>query len=441
MRELEAAGVPTTGKAVEDFVLNKAKRSGDANKVAADFDELLENMPDAKRKLQTLADEKTTSAAAAKAKTEAAKAKNTADNTAKTAEAKATTAKTKAEKTLRQELEAAATASEKSEATNKISAGESQRTNKRAVSGKVKTAVTDKAKAGEAAEKTRRKARSSANTAALEAKKSKAEAAKKEQTRKAEDSAKKVDSLGEDLRASIAKVESTPAKASDGVLAQYADKPNTTIEKLLSSRDSYPELQALKKAMSEGKKGAEFDSHVMSEVMRKISKSEDAANRLTAKSIREFSDMTETLVKSGVLPKAQADTISKRLAKHAETKTMRKNAEKVDPLEAREKMADNASLMVAGRLGKVASKLSGGGSLMVMSKIRRTVREMLTEGGYSKQLIKDTESLLSDPKKLAEVLGDNATDMSNAERANNIRAFLLTGKVADKATDEQEQEK
>lgn len=214
------------------------------------------------------------------------------------------------------------------------------------------------------------------------------------------------------------------AAANRTVAARYADNPQKELNRLLSDNGSVNELTTLYKTL-DAKGAGESLKAAVRDKFRKIALENTAGDPAVAvKARKQFRDMREKLVDSGVLTSTEADNIATALERtRSQTLTKAGRREMLRKMDSEVKDV-SAALLASGAL----NSLGAGTQLMVGGRLRRLFRRMLDNTGIPPDL-KLLNEVVTDPQALADLL-------KSAKTPDDIVHALLTKAVgASQATE------
>lgn len=180
------------------------------------------------------------------------------------------------------------------------------------------------------------------------------------------------------------------------VMANYANKPEATVKKLLNSPDNTAQLRRLKNQLDAAGEGAAFKGHVRDILTEKLLRNPAGATRANAKSLGDFRKMRDSLVDSGIIDEIDAGQMEVALARNADSLEMREKAVRsflnMKPTSPEKLAASGVAAVLVGSGG------SGGHALIWAGAVRRAVGSYFAKRKMTPEVLKKLEDFVINPE-------------------------------------------
>lgn len=199
----------------------------------------------------------------------------------------------------------------------------------------------------------------------------------------------------------IHKMDKLSTAAKTRITAQYADKPNATLRRLLGDRDSVGELATLRSSLTG--KGAEgsLKGHVRDIVKEKLTSTKTGTPKARDNALESLHDMKSQLVDSGIVTAKEFDSMMGAAGRSADAKSLRKSM-----IERKMGKSDSevntlgASILSAAAL----SALPAGHSLLLGGAVQRRIKKLLRRDNYDVATMERVDEFLANPQSYADSL-------------------------------------
>jgi len=190
------------------------------------------------------------------------------------------------------------------------------------------------------------------------------------------------------------------------IVTEYANTPNTTVARLVTSPDSAGELKRLSTFLTTKGQRESFVGHIRDTLMARLT---DSKGNLGVRSIKTFENAKNNLVQGGVISAEEADTVTTAL-----NRTRRQELRKASVAKSvREANAATNDIVSAGLAGIILRFMPGSHQLVMMGIIKRNISNLLKSKAGPK-----IEAALVDytinPQKYLEAASKSTTAMQGA---------------------------